>query len=163
MGGKTVSILHAPLTARFPKFSVHSARAASAKRARPRPLCRHIWAVSTFHGARGGGMTPPVCRRSERSRSVSRRGAARTGGVGGREPGHFNHHADKMCATMALRRLLLLSFFCQGFPGSQSKERKYLLNAVKESAAPRESGGWNLIARLKSYLHFRPPVHFLGH
>lgn len=61
-----------------------------------------------------------------------------------------------MCSIMALRRLFLFVFISQVFPRSLSKERKYFLNAVKESTAPRESGGWNLIAHFKSYLHFRP-------
>lgn len=56
---------------------------------------------------------------------------------------------------MSLRRIFLFIFIYQVFPRSVSKERKYFLNAVKESTAPRESGGWNLIARFKSYLHFR--------
>lgn len=170
--GKILSTLHPTLTVRFPKFFIHSSRTGSVKRAKPRPLHRHIWVVSTFHSARGGGMTPPVCQWSESSCSVSRWSEARTGGDGGREPGHLwdlNHHTDKMCGIMALRRLLLLLFICQVFPRSQSEERKYFLNAVKESTAPRESGGWNLIARLKSYLHFRrlkidlSPFTFLGH
>lgn len=60
-----------------------------------------------------------------------------------------------MCTIMALRRLFLFVFIYQVFPRSLSKERKYFLNAVKESTAAHESGGWNLIARFKSYLHFR--------
>lgn len=78
--------------------------------------------------------------------------------AGGPEPGHpweINHHLGEMRAVMALRQLFLFVFICQLFPRSLSKERKYFLNAVKESTAPRESGGWNLIARFKSYLHFR--------
>lgn len=127
-GHKLLNTLHSTLAVRFPKFFIHSARTGSVKRAKPRPLHCHIWVVSTFHGARGGGMTPPVCQWPESSCSVSRWSEARTGGDGGREPGHLwdlNHHTDKMCGIMALRRLLLLLFICQVFPRSQSEERKY--------------------------------------